>query len=145
MQCRIAGFVLISTLLIALPLAGQAPRIPESAPTTGRADASAARGFAFPPDRSVARLPRHAHVRDGALIGAGLGSLAGGLMGLSRSRQLCPQRLLVCQGVVGAQYSMLVGIGIGGLLGGTTGGVVGAFVRTSDHPGRTRLGVTVEF
>ena len=88
-------------------------------------------------------VERHAHVRDGVLIGAAVGGFAGGIVGLADQKILCPSRVTVCRTPGGAVLSMIGGLAIGGVAGGIAGGLIGAFIRTSG--GETDLGLSVRF
>ncbi len=71
---------------------------------------------------------RRTALREGALVGAFLGLLAGGYIGARSYTDKCPRQSLTCVDVVGAEARTVEGAGFGGLAGALAGGVIGALI-----------------
>ena len=69
-------------------------------------------------------------LRNGALIGAFLGIVAGGFIGARSYTDQCPRVSLTCVDIVGAEARTVEGAGFGGLAGALAGGVIGALIPT---------------
>ncbi|SRR5712692_2248801 len=67
-------------------------------------------------------------MRDGALIGAFLGMVAGGYIGARSYTNKCPREAWACVDIVGAEARTVEGAGFGGLAGALAGGVIGALI-----------------
>ena len=67
-------------------------------------------------------------LRDGALIGAFLGMVVGGYIGVRSYTKQCPRESWACVDVVGAEARTVEGAGLGGLAGVLAGGVIGALI-----------------
>jgi len=79
--------------------------------------------------RAIAvRSQRGTALRDGALIGAFLGMVAGGYIGARSYTNKCPRESLACVDIVGAEARTVEGAGFGGLAGALAGGVIGALI-----------------
>src|SRR5713101_1359697 len=69
-------------------------------------------------------------LREGALIGAFLGMVAGAYIGARSYTNKCPRETLACVDLVGAEARTVEGAGFGGLAGALAGGVIGALIPT---------------
>ncbi len=140
MRLRFGGWSLcLTSVIVGRTLAAQAPRLPEFATSWDR-DTVARR-----PAHQVPSTSRHAHVRDGVLVGASIGGFAGAFIGLADQRVVCPSSVIVCKTPDGKVLSLVAGLAIGGVAGGVTGGVIGAFVHSTDRPDRTVIGLAIAF
>ena len=79
--------------------------------------------------RAIAvRSQQGTRLRDGALIGAFLGMVAGGYIGARSYTNQCPRESLACVDIVGAEARTVEGAGFGGVAGALAGGVIGALI-----------------